>query len=33
MQALRTEGKSIREIATSVGASPTTVQKLLKPAA
>jgi DNA invertase Pin-like site-specific DNA recombinase len=33
VQALRTEGKSIRQIASSVGASPTTVLKLLKAAA
>jgi DNA invertase Pin-like site-specific DNA recombinase len=30
VQALRTAGKSIRQIASSVGASPTTVQKVLR---
>jgi len=33
VEALRTEGKSIRQIADTVGASPTTVQKLIKAAA
>jgi DNA invertase Pin-like site-specific DNA recombinase len=33
VEALRAEGQSIRKIAAKVGASPTTVQKLLKVAA